>query len=218
MITTHFAIAAPGDSGSGMLRVACLENFPSRGPYVLPSPVRILDDTAHMSAEQIRASEHGVTVPIITHVRNPFDYYISRWLHLVRNGTYRGSFKDHVLRDWPATAAAETAGYHHATYREYWEHYVGRARIPDERVIRFEHFADDVARTLGELCAKLGPEYFAAWFPRAYMQWRRLEKLEDIEQVLRFELYDDELRAFVEENDTALLERFGYWFEDRTDG
>ncbi len=214
MITSHFAVAAPGDSGSGMLRMAIVEKFRNRPNPDLPIP-EVINDTAHMRLEHIRKTHPGVTV--ITHIRNPFDYYLSRYFHLVRYGKYRGTFRDHLLADYAEYIAGRDPYHYRLTYTDYWNTFVDPEGIRDDRVIRFENFAEDTADILGRLCPDLGDSYFRGWFPEMYCQWRAIQVIEDIEQALRPQLYDAECRDYVERHDRALLDRFGYTFEGRTD-
>ena len=197
MITNYFSHIGIGDTGEGVIRDLIVSKFINKS---LPGFKKI-SDTAH--AKILTAELEGGGQPF-TFVRNPYNWYISRWLHALRLRRYKGSFRNHLLK------YQQYGGHHRFTF---WETYLDftEDKITMERIGRFENFADDFVRIFSDLVSDFyTKEEIRNLFPEAFRQWRNNSWIEDIEVSIAPELYNPDMILHVQKVDLELFNKFGY--------
>ena len=210
MICERFVHIGIGDTGEGIVRHIVAERFYNN----------------HLLAFSSTAA-HGrfLDVPVdlrdraFTFVRNPFSWYVSRWIHALMNWQYRGSFRDHVLLA-PCGERSRRFGWGKGMGGSFTDAFVWHTHgeIPDERIGRYESFSTDFVRILAPLVDGLYTrDQIVSWFPDAFGAWKAWSAkpwLLDIETPMRLELYaDNRVRDYVERHDGDLMRRFGYSFD-----
>jgi hypothetical protein len=194
MISERFIHIGMGDTGEGIVRKVLHEHLQR------PGKVAFAADAAHMSLAASRAI--CPDAPAFTFVRNPWDWYISRWMHRLRNRRCRQPFATYL------TSPTEE------TMTEKFSWYVGDR--PNTVVGRFESLETDLARMLHSLIPDILSEAdILGWFPEAWRGWANRAWSESVEQHMRDSLYDRHLAAIVAERDAGIIEEFGYGYEDR---
>jgi len=192
MICKEFSHVTPGDVGEGVIRQALVTNLQR------PGLITMLDEDAHRSHRQAIEIGGG---PAFTSVRNPFDYYVSRYFHELKNRRYFGPFVSWFHDEKLSFAAS-------------WKWFADPG-IPKEHVVRFEHIEEDFPRILHDIYPVLSVETIAGYFPRCYAQWSGRLWSESIEQWLRDDLYTEEMKEQVYEQDRWIFDEWGYTFEER---
>jgi hypothetical protein len=186
-----------GDTGEGMIRVAFTANL------INTHKIRFIDTRAHMNLEHARELSKA---PAFTFVRNPWDWYISLYIHRLRNRRWKGSFQDWFYnRD-------------ELTFQQTFDYFCnidGELGIDLGNIGKFETFKEDVIRIIPKLIPDIVSTADAqAWFPSIYRQWSNRPWIEGIEQHLRGELYNEHMNQKVMLQDAWIISTFGYSFYD----
>lgn len=226
MICKQFIHIGLGDTGEGMVRHA-VQNF-MRDEKGLG---KMIDTRAHLSlftSQEVLLKEgfKPEEMPLaFTMIRNPRDWYISWWIHELRNHRYQGSFYDFVL-NWhqgymnPARFR-ETVGremtWPGLRMLDFWDYMTTPAPgCPNIAFIgQFEHFRRDFTQIFAHKLGLYPVEQIDEWFPAIYGQWHGRAWIENIEQWMADELYDRMLRRHVEVQDAPIFKRWGYKWNDR---
>lgn len=203
MICRDFIHIGIGDTLEGVVRNA-LQNY-VRVPKVegmSTNPLIPWDDShtdAHLALS--RARKWHPHTPAFTFTRNPYDFYISWYMHNLK------------MHKWEGTFGAWMEG-REGGFTKLWKYHTfvdGKEAI--DHVGKCENLEDDLVEILHKLSPKaLSREYIHSWFPEAYRQWCNRPWIEGIEQWLRAELYTYRLMKQVEAGDGWALDRWGYKF------
>jgi hypothetical protein len=185
-----------GDTGEGMIRTAFQDNLMST------HRIKFIDTKAHMNLEYARKLSKA---PAFTFLRNPWDWYISLYIHRLKNRRWKGTF-----RDWFYSGEL--------TFMETFKYFTyidGKLGIEMENIGQFEHFKRDLIRIVPRLIPNIvTEEEVRKWFPKIYRQWANRPWIEGFESNLRAELYDDAMRHKVAMQDAWIIGTFGYSFDD----
>ena len=212
MICKHFIHIGLGDTGEGLIRNAIARNLGK-----MPE-LKMIDGRAHLllvHAKQVWEKEcPGKPLPpVITWVRNPFDWRISFWIHQLMNRRYAGTFYDFCTKHDAGYIRPEFSTGPGVRMIDYWNmHGLGEADF----VGKFETIKEDMCQILPKLLKPVGVtrKLVESWFPSCYTYWRGRQWIECIEQWMREELYPPDLIERVYEEDAYLFDRFGYTFEE----
>lgn len=159
-----------------------------------------INTAAHLPLKQARKFSGA---PSFSFVRNPFDWYISFWIHELKTRRWRGSFRDWLL-------GRESRGIC------MWEHWQYITAPGVDYVGKFETLEDDYALILPRLIPGIVTEAEVhSWFPAAYKIWGGRPWMEGIEQYMRMEVFTPELVELVYEQDHEIFAKWGYGYEDR---
>jgi hypothetical protein len=192
MICKDFIHIGMGDTGEGVIRYALHQHVSHK--------VTWLDSRAHRSLKDARKYSDA---PAFSFVRNPFDWYISFWIHELKTQRWRGTFASWLL------------GRHGkgVSMLEFWQHF---SEPGIEYVGQFETLAEDFSEILSQLIPDIVTKAdVLGWFPEAYKQWGHRPWIECIEQHMRDELYTPQLVDHVYIQDAPIFEEWGYRYEDR---
>ena len=194
MISKRFIHIGMGDTGEGIVRKVLHEHLAK------PDKVSFVKTDAHMSLAASR--EVCPDAPAFTFVRNPWDWYISRWMHRLKNHRCRQPFLTHL------------ADPNEVSMTQQFDWFVGDRR--NLRTGRFENMESDLASILHSLVPDiLSEEDVLGWFPEAWRGWANRAWCENVEQHMRDSLYDRHAMSWVAERDSGIIEEFGYGYEDR---
>lgn len=174
--------------------------------------VKWYGESAHCPLSHYKA-QYGDLPPAIGHIRNPFDWYLSKYLLCLRFHFWRSGFRDWFYNCVPPGEGRKGI----CMWRKF--SFMGAVEpgggIAYDYIIRFENLLDDVIYVLGQVVPDLiTEEEIRAEFPAVAMGWRWTYQ-EGIEQWLRDELYIPEIVEQIYEQDAPIFERFGYTFEQR---
>jgi len=202
MICRDFIHVGICDTGEGIIRNA-LQNYvraPNGDRNAEMIPFLKGHQQAHMPLSMMRQWSDA---PAFTSVRNPFDWYISHYLHHLKNKKVEMSWSDWFPR-------------HRGEFTKEWQHMTNvNGKEGVAYIFKFENMESGLAETLSILSPKkLTQAYVLSWFPDAYRQWCNRPWIEGIEQWLRYDLYTETQREAVESIDGWALERWDYSFYD----
>lgn len=202
MFCREFCHVGIRDTGEGVIRNAIAWNLVHPKPNAIFKNVKkgqprimVIKDQAHLSFAQAPAG----CGPPFTFVRNPYDWYISAWMHDLKTKRVACSF---ALWFW--------SGNNPGLYNQY--RMLTQDKIPIHRVGLFENMADDFARILPEIWTGVTSDEVASWFPDAYKQWGGRAWIENIEQHMRHDIYSlhTSILVEIEKNDEFIFTTFGY--------
>lgn len=191
MVTNCFTQINIGDTGGGVIRSLI------HSKLILTGRVKCLGDGAH---ETLRQAREIACTPSFAFIRNPWDWYISRWIHELKTRRWRGSFHSFMTSDAVGSLTA------------LWTQFTTPGL---DRVGRFEHLPGDLASILSTYVPDLPAEEVLNWFPDAWRQWCNRQWCESIEQWMRDELFSADLIHQVETQDSELIKTYGYSYADR---
>lgn len=195
MVSLKFIHIGMGDTGECIIRYA-IHKYLER-----PKLVSFVNDVAHLSLHESRKFS---SAPAFSFIRNPFDWYISFWIHRLKTQRWRGTFRSWML------GGNEGQG---VCMYDFWKHFTEPGV---EYVGQFETLRDDFARILSTLIPDIVSHGdVLKWFPDAYNTWGNRPWIECIEQHMREELYTPDLIERVYEQDKPIFEKWGYKYEDR---
>lgn len=185
-----------GDTGEGMIRTAFYDHLIKEGR------IEFINDDAHMTLAFARTLSDA---PSFTFVRSPWDWYISWYIHELKEHRWQGTF-----RKW--FYERDEGGVCFATY---WHKFTDPGV---DYVGKFENFKEDLIRIVPTIIPHIvTAEEVESWFPQIYRQWSNRTWLAAIEQWLRDELYTSDMIEKVYIQDAELIERFGYDFNQKYD-
>lgn len=192
MICKQFIHVGMGDTGEGIIRHALHDHLGGR--------VHFVNSDAHLPLRRGRKFSDG---PSFSFIRNPFDWYISFWIHECKTRRWRGQFRDWLI-------GREGIG---ACMQRDWN-YITDPGV--DYVGRFETLKEDFANILSELIPNIvTTAEVLGWFPEAYKMWGGRPWMEGIEQNMRKELFTPELVDLVYQQDQYIFKQWGYAYEDR---
>jgi len=192
MICKEFIHIGMGDTGEGMIRYALHTHMAGKVAWIDSQAHRWLTDARKYS-----------DAPAFSFVRNPFDWYISFWIHELKLQRWRGDFGSWLV------------GYNGkgVCMANYWDNFT---KPGIEHVGQFESLAEDLSNILPEIAPGLVTKVeVLSWFPDAYRQWGTRPWIESIEQYMRDELYAPWMVDRVYLQDAEIFEKWGYRYEDR---
>lgn len=207
MICDRFIHIGIGDTGEGVVRTAIHKyiHYPiSDIGKALPSLIPFCDGEIYTAAHIPLSKAREVSLaPAFTFTRNPYDWYISAWIHQLK--THKCAC---IFRDW----MLENSGWFTRCWK-YFTHVNGEEAVT--HVGKFESLQEDTIRILHALApAELDLSYLHSWFPDAFRQWGNRPWVEGIEQWMRPNLFTPVLKICVRSDDGWALERWGYTFDD----
>ena len=157
---------------------------------------------AHLKLRDVREKVPNA-VPF-TFTRNPYDWYVSCWIHQLKMRQAAAPFGE-----WFST--------HHGAFTSTWQAHTninGFCGIQSKYIGRFEHLENDLVRILASIAPVLTPTCVHSWFPEAYRQWSNRPWIDGIEQWMRSELYSEAMKYTVQTCDGWALARWEYSFDD----
>ena len=221
MITKDFAHIHLTRCGGSMVRNV-LHRLSQQKKIVLLSslPHQPLSNVREIvsAVQEARAKEmtHIATVPF-GFVRNPFDFHISWWRRELEMGRFQGSFKEYLV-SYPSHEYCPSMKPDErlpgCRMLDHYKH-MGYMEIDRCNIGQLESFTEDLVRILTTLDPKLKRTDIMALFPQAYRANYGVAHVALVEQHMRGELYDSQMRQWVERYDGYILKKFGYTFEDR---
>lgn len=193
MINERFLFVGQGVSGGGMIRAFFYKfgnRFDGWG-----------DRSAHRTLQYLRKREPDA--PSFTFVRNPFDWYISRWQAECTYHKWRGFFEDWLFGRGGVGFSVS------ATHRHFTDpgcDYTGR----------FENIQADFLWILQQV--EIVPQFvseeeYAESFEKVGCLHVNRLWIEGCEQWLR-PLFTPRMRVHVEKEDAEFLAKYGYHFDD----
>ena len=154
-----------GDTGEGVVRNAIFNHL------VKTKRIHNIDGGAHIPLSMARAFSNA---PAFTFVRNPFDWYISHWMHELKMHRCQSRFDV-----WFYQLLAKGGMFKH------WGYYTV-ADNPIGFVGRFEYLEEDLADILVAIIPDIvTTDEVWSWFPEAYRQWCLRPWIEGVEQWMR---------------------------------
>lgn len=206
MVTDRFIQICPSRTGSSSIKVLLYE-LADAGEIVM------IDRVPHTSyetnvARYREAGYDGDIPPAVCSVRNPWDWYVSKWwfgLERSKALGFRPTFREHMeqVRDG-------FGDWNHGTCTNAWNHIGGDYA---DYVRRYEDFEAEAIRVWSAVMPDLVDKN------RWQIRLRELGRFEagkgntGLPHSGYQDYYDAELRSWVEEWDREYIQRWGYKFE-----
>lgn len=157
---------------------------------IKPGIIKMIDGRAHMHFDESKALAPNAKV--VTIVRNPFDWYVSRYHRAIDTGTFSGSFNSY-LSDKMACGETMT---------RMWNDYMDGKKA--DVVLRFELLGDQIADFIIREFPKVGAK-------NVRDSMRKLGKVRESVGRLPVErYYNTESAEVVAKQDAQMLEEFLY--------
>jgi hypothetical protein len=192
MISKDFIHIGQGVSGGGTFR-GIVHRFEGR--------FELVSRRAHQNLREARKIEPNA--PSFTFVRNPYDWYLARFFIDCRYHQWRSSFEKWLFE---RNGTGYSVSADHRYFTEPGVDYIGR----------FENFKVDLLWILKQVRVIpqiISEQEYNNTFNKVGLTYVHRPWIENYEQWARA-LFTPKLRAYVEEEDGAFLEKFGYRFED----
>lgn len=205
MLTTRFIHLHIPRSAGGTFRTLIYKLIGNQGVSGCP----VVEWLAHQTwtwYEQ-KARKAGIAVPpTVVFVRNPYEWYVSLYLYIVKTEHYNGLDLEFV--EWMEGLREGRFEYHHLrTLTHMWTAYGGDRAT---HIGRFEHLERDMVRIVSELLKGIVvPERIPGIFRSLPRRQRAEHPLWNSPYPYR-EFHTPQTRRWVEEWDAELLERFEY--------
>lgn len=195
MISSEFIHIGIGSTGGGIVRGLF-------SPGHFGGRIKWIDDSAHRT---LRYSRERSGAPSFTFIRNPFDWYISWYLIELRYHRWRGSFHDWFY-NWRGKGISLTDVWHDQT--DPGCDYIGRFENIHGDLFSILQLVDVIPGVIAE------KEYWDH-IGLAGCTYTSRKWVEGFEQWIRPQMIDDEIRERIEEQDKALIETYGYDFDQQ---
>lgn len=210
MITDRFVQICPSRTGSSSIKILLYE-------LAEVGKVTMIDRVPHTSyytnvQRYRKAGYEGRIPPTVVSVRNPWDWYVSRWWYSLGKDklNFAPTFRGHM------ECVSERVGEMHGdlergTFTHAWNHVGGDHA---DYVRRYENFVDNAIRIWYAVMPDLvHPE---TWRTRLQEIGRFDSGMGNLGVAHKpyWHYYDDELRGWVARWDEGLIARFGYSFRE----
>ena len=159
---------------------------------------------AHMTLRDSWEKAGRQDIPSFSFMRNPWDWYLSRWIIQLRYHRWRGSF-----RDWFYGRKGRGI-----RFSDVWHSFTDPGVT---YVGRFENMEADllwIFEQLGLIPQKISRQEYCDAFGRAGWTYSSRPWIEGYEQWMRADMFTADMLAEIARSDGALIEKYGYTYEE----